>query len=301
MPNMEPVSVSFIIVNFRTPDLVLECVRSIQEHTGRQPYEIIIVDNASGDGSLEKLGRLPHVSLIANATNLGFGAANNIGARAAKGKYLFFLNSDTYLLNDAASIFHDFMEDGANGDIGCCGGNLVDPSMERQVSFGNFPSVAEAFSQLGFYKLYKTHYATRLAIGVACHGEEPLSVDYISGAAMFFRSDVFHALGGFDEDFFLYFEEVELSYRMQKQGFRSVVLPSVPIVHLEGGSQPGQDRQSETKTVHFERSRQLYFKKTQGPAAAFAVKLMLCAQALGRWFYHWDRHYLKVFRIIAQA
>lgn len=298
---MEPVLISFIIVNFRTPDLVLQCVRSILEHTGSHPYEIIVVDNASGDDSLERLGRVPQISLIANARNLGFGAANNRGARVAKGKYLFFLNSDTYLLNNAATIFYDFMEDGQHRDVGCCGGNLLDQSMQKQVSFGNFPSLAEACSQLGFYRLYRAYYAERLAIGVTCQGVEPRSVDYISGADMFFRSEVFHMLGGFDEDFFLYFEEAELSYRMQRRGFRSVVLPSVPIVHLERGSQQGTGHPSETKTVHFERSRQLYFKKTQGRAAALTVKLLLCAQAIGRWFYHRDRHYLKVFRIIAQA
>lgn len=298
---MERVLISFIIVNFRTPDLVLGCVRSILELTKRQPYEIIVIDNASGDDSLERLGQVPQISLIANAKNLGFGAANNIGARVAKGKYLFFLNSDTYLLNDAAAHFYDFMEDGQHQDVGCCGGNLLDQSRQKQVSFGNFPSLAETYSQLGFYRLYRAYYAERLAIGVVCQGEDPRTVDYVSGANMFFRSALFHALGGFDEDFFLYFEEAELSYRMQRRGFRSVVLPSVPIVHFEGGSNLLKGHQNEAKAVHFERSRQLFFKKTQGRSAAFLVKLLLCTQAIGRWFYHRDRYYLKVFRIIAEA
>lgn len=298
---MEGVSVSFVIVNFRTPDLVLRCVQSIWEHTKKYPYEIIIVDNASGDDSLEKLGRLKHVSLIANTSNLGFGAANNIGARVANGKYLFFLNSDTYLLDDASMVFHNFMEGPMNADVGCCGGSLVDESMQKQVSYGNFPSVAEICSLLGFYRFYKSYYDKKLAIGVTAEGDDAKTVDYISGANMFFRRVVFAELGGFDADFFLYFEEAELSFRMQKLGFRSVVLPAVRIVHMEGGSDPQESRWNEAKTTYFERSRQLYFRKTRGRGAAAMVKLILCAQALGRWCYHRDRYYLKVFRIIANA
>src|SRR5690606_32773803 len=102
---MTSVAVSFIIVNFRTPDLVLRCIGSIREHTKTQPYEIIVIDNASGDDSVEKLGRLPDVTFVANAKNTGFGEANNQAAQQATGEYLFFLNPDAYLLNDAAAVF----------------------------------------------------------------------------------------------------------------------------------------------------------------------------------------------------
>lgn len=292
--------ISYIVVNYRTAHLVRQCLESIRRHN-TLPYEIIVVDNASEDNCQAAVAGELHCTYIQNESNVGFGAANNIGARKARGRYLFFLNSDTYLLDDAALAFHDFMENKQHEDVGCCGGSLVDESMGQQVSHGNFPSLFQEFSQLGFYRLYPRYYRERLSISGISQGERAQTVDYLSGADMFFRASVFRDLGGFDEDFFLYFEEVELAYRMQQSGFRSVLLPSIQIVHLEGGSVSGQEKWSLAKTAYFEQSRQLYYRKTKGVLVAFVVKLILCAQAFGRWCIHRDGHHLKVFRIIANA
>ncbi|WP_353125637.1 glycosyltransferase family 2 protein [Parapedobacter pyrenivorans] len=298
---MERVSVSFIIVNFRTADLVLRCIQSIRKHTKELSYEVVVVDNASGDDSAEKLGDLPGITFIANPNNVGFGGANNQGAKFARGRYFFFLNPDTLLLTDAARYFTDFMNDSANIGVGCCGGDLLDEAMERQVSYGNFPSLRGVIFELGLHRFFRRNFEKQLSIGVKNEGGEMKVVDYISGADMFVRREVFKQLGGFDEDFFLYFEETEFAYRMKEAGYYSVLLPEVQIIHLEGGSHQITGRINLGKSKYFESSRLKFFKKTKGSATAMLVKTLLASQAIGRACLHWDSHYLKLFRIIVRS
>ncbi len=297
---MQGVSVSYIIVNFRTPDLVLRCVRSIREHTRSQSYEVIIVDNASGDDSVEKLGDLQEVTFIANPKNMGFGEANNTAAKLANGDYLFFVNPDAYLLNDAAGIFSSFMNEQENQVVACCGSHLQDEEGNAQMSHGNFPSLLEIFSQIGFHRLYRNYFEKHLSITLRNDSDENREVDYVLGAAMFVRAEVFNMIGGFDNRFFLYFEETELAYRLKKAGYRVMLLPRAKIVHLEGGFEK-DGVPNYAKIKWFAESRQLYFKKIKGQGVALMVKFLLGTQALGQCIYHRDHHYFKVFCIIVKS
>ena len=297
---MKEISVSYIIVNFRTADLVLRCVDSIREHTRQQSYEIIIIDNASADDSVEKLGSLSDVMFIANGENAGFGAANNRGAEVARGKYLFFLNPDAYLLNDAAAVFTRFMDDPKNTQVGCCGADLTDESGSAQMSYGNLPSLWEVFSQVGFYKLYPNYYIQHLSTSLRNNSDEVREVGYVLGAAMFMSAVLFKKVGGFDERFFLYFEETELAHRLKKNGFPCMLVPQAKIVHLEGSfNKDGVPHYA--KIGWFSTSRQLYFKKTAGKVVAFLVKAILSCQAFAQWIYHRKSHYIKVFRILVKS
>ena len=227
--------VSFILVNYRMATLVVRCVRSIETCTRIQSYEIIVVDNASGEDDITVLSALDTVTLITNASNVGFGSANNQAARAAKGKYLFFINPDAYLLNDAVTVFTEFMERPQNMLVACCGADLVDEYGNKQMSFGNFPSLAGVISELGFYRFYKQYFKRHHSISLRFEGKEITVVDYLLGAAMFVRASTFAEVGGFDEGFFLYFEETDLAYRFRKAGYQSVLLPNARIMHKEGG------------------------------------------------------------------
>ncbi|MFB2119334.1 glycosyltransferase family 2 protein [Parapedobacter sp. 2B3] len=298
---MAGISVSYIIVNFRTPDLVLACIGSIQNHTKQQSYEIIVIDNASGGDSVDKLGEIPDVIFIANGDNLGFGAANNQGAKLARGRYLFFLNSDTLLLGNAANTFVHFMDHPDNALVGCCGGDLVNESMEKQASYGNFPSLKGIIFEMGLHRFFPRKFEKQFSIAVKNTYSEPQPVDYISGADMFVRKELFEKIGGFDTDFFLYFEETELSYRMKKAGYRSILFPAVQIIHLEGASHQPGDSMPLAKAAYFESSRLKFFRKTKGNATATLVKMLLAFQALVRACLHRNRYYLKLFRIIVKS
>ena len=131
---------SIIIVNYNTRDFLKTCLNSIFEQTHDIEYEIIVSDNGSTDGSLEMLAKdFPTVHVIANGQNLGFGAANNRGLDIAKGKYIFYLNSDTILLNNAPKLFYDYFEAHSNEKLGAIGGMLLDSNKRFIHSGGNFP------------------------------------------------------------------------------------------------------------------------------------------------------------------
>jgi len=292
--------VSVIIVNFNTTQLTLNCVRSVFRYTLSNSFEVIIIDNASVDTSISSIqSQFPDVKILYNKRNLGFGRANNQGISISKGRYVFLLNSDTELLSDAIGTFWSFMEAASNKLVACCGANLVDESGKPQVSYGNFPSIAEGLSALGPLVFYRKYFARHLSAGVFNYSNEIRPVDYICGADMFIRTSVLQELGGFDEEFFLYFEEVELSRRFKKAGFSSVIIPVVSIVHHEGASQDKSIANVE-KVKQFAKSRKLYFKKTSRIFTARIINKIYSLQALIFALSKWDRNYLKAALVLAR-
>lgn len=262
--------VSIIIVNYNTTALTRACIQSVIQFTSI-PIEIILIDNGSVDRSIEQLtGEFQALKLILNHENKGFGAANNLGIKQAKANYAFLLNSDTLLVSDAVGKFLKFMEDPNHQHIACCGGSLVSPAGTPQIAYGNFPSLAEVFASLGPGIVYKNYYKKQLSSGVKVYKSKPHRVDYISGADFFVRKSVLKEVGLFDEDFFLYFEETELAFRIQNKGYVSFVLPDVQIIHLEGGSHSTTQKFDKNKI--FVQNRILFFKKCYGDFTATVAK-----------------------------
>lgn len=296
------VVVSFIIVNYRTPELVVQCIQSIRQYCSGVPaYEIIVVDNDSQDHSLAVLSHCEGIHLLRNKANIGFAGANNRGAAVARGKYLYLLNSDTYLLHDVLSVLVDYMEDVRHAHVAICGTDLLDAAGQKQAAYGNFPSVLEVVSQFGFDRFYKRYYAQRLSQGVRCDFEEPRTVDYVSGASMFIRAAVYRRLNGLDEDYFLYFEETDFSFRVRRLGYQSVLLPRARVVHLEGSSHQGQGTNNWNKRQHYTRSRILFFKKNKGRAITFFVRILLIFQAFLAGLRRADSTYFKLMYRIAKV
>jgi GT2 family glycosyltransferase len=266
--------VSIIIVNFNTTALIHQCIASIKKHCTNTLYEIIVVDNASSDRSIEGLTELwPEITLILNKDNKGFGSANNQGMEIAQGDFYFLLNSDTFLEQDCLRPFLNFMNDPINQQYGVCGAELSTGSSRPTVSYGNFPSLTDAIASLGFYLLFRSYYIKHINLGVVNYDDQVKDVDFISGAAMFIRKSVIQNAGGFDEDFFLYFEETELTYRIRKAGYKSIILPYVKIIHLEGQSQI-TPQFNYNRYKNFARSRNLYYLKTHGWFYALACKTL---------------------------
>lgn len=217
--------VSIIIVNYNTKALLANCLHSVYENTRDLSFEIIVVDNASSDGSQEYITVLfQNVKWINAGENLGFGRANNLGSGYASGKYLFFLNSDTILKNNAVKIFHDYAEQ--NPGIGALGCMMSGIDGKQCSSYGFFPGIKN-----------EIRYLTRKMFGL--HEEftaKEKKVDYISGADLFMRKNMFLDFGGFDSEIFMYYEETDLQYRISLKGLPRVLISGAEIIHLEGGS-----------------------------------------------------------------
>jgi len=244
---MDRVDVSIIIVNYKSALLVSKCIESIFQKTEGIKYEIIVVDNDSKDGSIEVLEKSfgNQIILVDAHENLGFGKANNLGAQYASGKYLFLLNPDTYLINNAIMHLKEFMED--HRKAGVVGGNLYSHDMEP------CPSYSLLFDNLkGEYKksLWATIIKNKIVSKVTQNNSFKLKpyrnefnysgfykkVAYIFGADMMVRKNVFDKVNGFDPDFFMYAEEEDLSWRITSLGYDIWNVPYAKIVHLEGAT-----------------------------------------------------------------
>ncbi len=207
-------ALSVIIVNYNTADLLPGCLDSI----GRQgrSCEIIVVDNASRDRSVDLLHeRYPGVTVIANRTNEGFSRANNQGLRVCRGEMVLFLNPDTIVQPDCFAAMLDFMA--SRPEVALAGTALFDPD------FSPHPSVE--------YTYPGHRYARRELSGL------PGDIAWILGAALLGRRDCMELIGGFDERFFLYGEDVDLGLVMRKRGWLLGSVPGAGVIHLEGQSE----------------------------------------------------------------
>ncbi|MBN2615544.1 MAG: glycosyltransferase family 2 protein [Bacteroidales bacterium] len=265
--------VSIIIVNFNSEEYLPGCLDSIANQVRNIEYEIIIVDNASQPSSIQFVrDNYSEVRLIINDKNLGFGAANNRGAKEARGKYLFFLNPDTLLLDNAALRFYQFLEE-EKPEAVACGGSLISSEGHPITSYGNFPSLLQEVGDMGFRRFFQSYYDRYLSIGKkADELQTPIRVPYITGADIFVRKQVFFEVGGFDENFFLYYEETDLFYRLHQKGLVSFLLPDVKIIHLEGPALMKENKLNLEKWPVWEQSKYYYYRKHKGIIVSLLVK-----------------------------
>ena len=233
--------VSIIFVNYKTKDLTIKAIKSVQEKTEDIEYEIFVVDNNSQDGSIEAIEKeFPNINIIKNTINAGFGAASNLGIKQAKGKYILCLNTDTLLINNAIKIMFDFMEKEENKNVGVCGGYLVDENMKPAHSAGHFPCIKEIIFKFGlrdmFPKIYKNFSIALMADDTEFLG----NIDLIIGADIFFRKSILDEVGIFDENYFMYFEETDLCKRIKDAGYQVKFVEEARIQHLEQKSSPNE-------------------------------------------------------------
>lgn len=258
--------VSIIIVNYNTKQLLADCLTTVFEKTKDVAYEVIVVDNASIDDSEEYIKeRYPSVKWINSGENLGFGRANNLGAKYATGKYLFLLNSDTLLLNNAIRIFFDYAESHQYEGIGTLGSWLLDKDGKPNNSFGFFPCAKNEIC----YLLGKYRQPTKEDIATE------KEVDYITGADLFIEKRIFEELNGFDKNIFMYYEETDLQYRIAQRGLLRKIIPGPRIIHLEGGSFENNGL-SLKRFIMAQTSYNYYFKKHLRGFKYYYNRIMLC-------------------------
>lgn len=248
---MNRVDVSIIIVNYNTEKLIIDCLDSIYEKTSGITFEVIVVDNDSPNkpNTLLNDGRIRYIQ---SDVNLGFGKANNLGAENAVGEYIFCLNPDTLLINNAVKELYDFMIE--NPNVGICGSNLYHDDMTPGHSYEILePSIYQEFvnSRNCTFKRLNENFNM---------SESPKEVSHVVGAALMIRKKLFNEIGGFDKDFFMYLEETYLCYQVKKRGFKIFNIPTSKIVHLEGKSFTLRKRYEDM----FYDGRKKYLIKTYG-------------------------------------
>lgn len=266
--------VSIIFVNYNTCKLTINAIASVYAFTKKLNFEIIVVDNASKDDSVIAIqNKFPDIKLIKNTKNIGFGRANNQGIAVAKGKYVFLLNTDTFLLNNAIELFFDFMEKKDNSDVAVVGGHLYKPNGDWSVSSGPFPNF-KLFVKGSFWRHFykKDFYENEVPRQIIIDNDNPYEVDYVSGADCFVRNVVLEKVGGFDKSFFMYFEETELTLRISKgiSKAKVMVLPQAKIVHIGQGSTLESIKSLKFKLLYL-KSKSLYFKFQNGNRACAMV------------------------------
>jgi len=293
---MTTLDVSIIIINYNTRQMTTECINSVIEKTQGINYEIILVDNGSTDDSKEHFEKDHRVKYVYNSENLGFGKANNKGVKYATGKYLFFLNSDTLLISNAIKAFFLFMEKHPN--FASCGANLISENGKNITSHGCFPSLMYEFSAIGFAKLYPSIFKNRYARSQTIEQGNILNPQYITGADIFIRHDVFDELNGFDDKFFMYYEETDLYKRMCLLGYNSIILPEISIIHKVGGSQRKTIAARKFKIIYTSKIR--FWAKYHKLPVISIVRLFTLLQVLSH-FMQYKGELKKICKIIFET
>ncbi len=272
---MKPL-VSIIIVNYNTRQLIKDCIKSIYDRVKGVSYEVVVVDNASSDGSQEMIKQeFPEVLLIANDKNAGFGVANNIGASRCSGSYIMFLNSDTVLPEDTVTILLNFLR--SKPKAGIVGPAVVLPDGKPQPkTCGNFPGPRIIFNDAFFLsELFgKNELFSGMHIKTDQIKGEVLEVDWISGVCMLMEKSAFWEVGGFDPRFFMYSEDIDLCWKFKKKGLSIFRLNTSKIIHHCGASSK-TDNQKIKNSILQQRNLLTILSKNLGNRELLLIKSFL--------------------------
>ncbi len=265
------VDLSVIIVSYNVKEFLQNLLTSIEKAVGNLNVETIIVDNASEDGTVESISRrFPQVTLIANKKNVGFGKANNQGMKLARGKYFLIINPDTIVREDTFVKMINFLEE--TPDAGMAGCKVLNPDGTLQlpcrrsfpgpwVSFTKVSGLSGLFPKSKVFAGYNLTYLDE---------NKTYPVDAISGSFMFLRREVYQKTSGFDEEFFMYGEDLDFCYRVKEAGYKIYYYPETEIIHYKGES---TKRSNIDETRIFYQAMGLFVEKHF--ASSWLVKLLL--------------------------
>ncbi len=250
---------SVIIVNYNVSGYLQECLKSVINATKTIDSEVFVVDNNSSDDSCKMVSReFPGIILIRNATNQGYAKANNRAIRLSRGKYVLLLNPDTIVMNDTFIKCIDFME--LHKDTGATGIKMTDedgaylPESKRSL-----PTLSSAFFKaFGISSLFPRSILFNRYYLPSSGEDETIITEVIAGAFMFIRKEALDKTGLLDEDFFMYGEDIDMSYRIIKAGYNNYYYPEAVITHFKGCSTPGDNYDD---ILNFYKAMRIYVNK----------------------------------------
>lgn len=262
--------VSVVIVNYQTFDLTKDTINSILSYSYPFDYEVIVVDNASGDDSLSRLQDYfkDKVKFIASDENRGFAAGNNLALKNVESNYVLLLNSDTVVWENTLENVYDYMQ--ANPDVGACGCRVrlengeLDKACKR-----TFPNVKNSFFRL-FHIPNKSKDDNYNLTDLPDDGI--YEIDCLTGAFMFIRNEALKQTGLLDETFFMYGEDIDLCYRIKQAGWKIIYYGESSITHLKGAS---SKKQKSKLLYEFYRAMYVYYKKHHADENSFIVNIVV--------------------------
>lgn len=270
--------VSIIIVNWNSKDLLRKCLLSLDRFKPAFPVEVVVVDSGSYDGCASMLvEEFPSVKFVQSTENIGFARSNNLGFAHAKGKAILLLNPDTELTEDSlTSLYFRVCTLPGAGAVGCRlvtgKGALLSHSVQR------FPTIFNRGFESDF--LRKMFPRSKFWDAMALERDVPSEVDGVSGACMMLKRECFEKVEGFAECYFMYGEDIDLSFRVWRAGFRIYHVPETTVIHHVGGSS-GKASQH-FATVMMSRSRFTFMKQHRGTVSAWAYRAAMAVCAIGR-------------------
>jgi N-acetylglucosaminyl-diphospho-decaprenol L-rhamnosyltransferase len=260
-----PSAVSIVVVTYQSARFIDRCLESIEQHA-ELPTETIVVDNGSEDGTSDIVRSHPEIRFLPERTNRGFTAAVNLGAAEARAPYMLLLNPDAELLPDALPTLHERME--KEPRLAACGPSFIYPDGSPQDGAFTYPTLLmtwlEFFPRPG--RLLHTKWNGR----VSSPDGHPIPIDYPLGACVLIRRAAWADVGGLDEGFFMYCEEVDWCMRAKRRGWRVELVPRATVKHYSGGSAELNPR----SIVHLYASRRRLHRKHRGPLFRFFAALI---------------------------
>lgn len=269
---------SIIIVSWNVADLLIKCIESILasgvELTGSHvTVEIIVVDSASSDNTVAMVQtRYPQVKLLAQDENVGFTRGNNIGQQSANGRYLLLLNPDTEVIGGALQAMVAYLD--THGDVGIVGPYTLSSDGSYQSTRRRFPTLATAFFESTWFQPYAPKSLMDRFYVNDVAADATLEVDWVQGSALMARRELWAQIGGLDEGYVMFSEELDWCKRAKDVGWRVVYLGSAKILHHGGKS---TEQVTANKHIYFQESKLRYFSKYHGALTAQVLRAFLLA------------------------
>ncbi len=263
------VDMSIVLVCWNNKTYLDPCLKSLYEGGLKSSFDVVVVDNGSTDGSQQMLAeKYPQVKLIQNAGNMGLGKASNQGIEATNGWHVLLLNNDTLVNGPALDVLVEYLD--AHPEAGATAGKLLNPDGSFQSGFAPFSTLLEEF-------LIVTHIGELLWAGYPSHGDsnEIKATGWMSSACLLVRRTALDEIGLLDESYFIYGDEADLQYRLNKAGWKVIFLPNSAIIHFGGRS---MDRWKRRKMVY--RGKMMFYKKNYRFVSTFFLRLLFFVMSL---------------------